>query len=418
MTDPSITPACDMPVAEFRRSAGELIDWICGYLEEPARYPALAHCEPGELTRKLPAGGPVSGTSMDAIFADFQRLILPAISHWNHPGSFAYFSRASSAPGILGELLTAALDVNAMLWKTCPAATELEQVTARWVLDWLGLPVNWFGMIVDSASTAALQAVVAARQLAEPESRMSGTSGHLVTYLSEQTHSSAEKAAITAGIGQRNIRHIAVDAEFRMPADALARAIKADQAAHLRPFFVVGTVGTTSSTAVDPIAEIAAICRDSNVWLHVDGAYGGSFGIVPECCHILDGVEQADSFVVNPHKMMMLPLDCSLFYTKHPGVLRDAFALEAEYLKTDAKGAVNYSEYGLALGRRFRALKLWFVMRYFGREGLAAILQDRLKMASWLGKSLAPTSDLSYRRHRPWAWCVFGCVRGMKLRET
>jgi len=379
----------DMSAEEFQNCGHALIEWISRYLAEPAEFPVSARCEQGKLLRQLPYTGPVKGTAMKAILEDFERLILPGITHWNHPRFFAYFSRAASAPGVLGELLTAALDVNAMLWKSCPAATELEQVTARWVLDWLGLPSDWFGMLVDSASNSALQAVVAARQYAEPESRTAGSSGRLVAYISEQTHSSVEKAAIAAGIGQSNIRHIAVDASFRMRADILRRAIDEDCARNLRPFFAVGTVGTTSSTAIDPISEIGVICRENGLWFHVDGAYGGSFGIVPECRHFLHGVEEADSFVVNPHKMMMVPLDCSLLYTRHPHVLRSAFSLEAEYLKTDAAGAVDYMDYGLALGRRFRALKLWFVMRYFGREGLAAILRERLKMAGWLAQKIS-----------------------------
>ena len=382
----------DMSAEEFQSCGYALIEWISRYLADPTQFPVSAQYEQGELLRQLPSTGPVEGTAMKALLEDFERLILPGITHWNHPGFFAYFSRAASGPGVLGELLTAALDVNAMLWKSCPAATELEQITSRWVLDWLGLPSDWFGMLVDSASNSVLQAVVAARQRAEPESRMAGPSGRLVAYISEQTHSSVGKAAIAAGIGQSNIRHIAVDAGFRMRADILRRVISEDLARNLKPFFAVGTVGTTSSTAIDPIAEIGAICRAHGLWFHVDGAYGGSFGIVPECRHFLQGVEESDSFVVNPHKMMMVPLDCSLFYTRHPHVLRSAFSLEAEYLKTDATGAVDYMAYGLALGRRFRALKLWFVMQYFGREGLAAILRERLKMAAWLAKKISDDS--------------------------
>ena len=348
----------------------------------------LAHVTPGELQRQLPVAGPLAGESMETILEDFEKLILPGITHWNHPQFHAYFSISSSAPGILGELLTAALDVNAMLWKSSPAATELEQVTVSWVLDWLHLPATWFGMIVDTASSAALHAVVAARQRAEPESRVAGSSGRLVAYVSEHTHSSVEKAAITAGIGQRNVRHIASDTGFRMRPEALAEAIRADLANGLKPFFAAATIGTTSSTAIDPVPEIAAICHKNGLWLHVDGAYGGSFGIIPECRHYLDGAEQADSFVVNPHKMMMVPLDCSLFYTADPAVLRSAFSLQAEYLKTDVD-AVDFMDYGVALGRRFRALKLWFVMRYFGRDGLAAILRENLRMAAWLGQQIA-----------------------------
>lgn len=378
-----------MPPEEFRRHGHELLEWVANYLEDTRQYPVLAQCNPGELERLLPAVGPVKGEPMDAILRDFKQLVLPRITHWNHPRFHAYFSISASAPGILGEMLTAALDANAMLWKSCPSATELEHITLSWVLDWLGLPSKWFGMIVDSASIGVLQAILAARQRAEPESRAAGPSGRLAAYVSEHTHSSVEKAAIAAGIGQRNVRHIAIDAEFRMRPEALAQAIHADLANNLNPFFVAATVGTTSSTAVDPVAEIAHLSQENGLWLHVDGAYGGSFGILPECRRLLDGVARADSFVVNPHKMMMVPLDCSLFYTAHPTLLRSAFLLQAEYLKTDVAETIDFMDYGLALGRRFRALKLWFVMRYFGRDGLAKVLRESLKMAAWLGEQIA-----------------------------
>jgi aromatic-L-amino-acid/L-tryptophan decarboxylase len=379
----------DMPVEEFRRVGHEAIEWVANYLEDPGKHPVLANCRPGELQSRLPSRGPRTGESMDVILHDFEESILPAVTHWNHPRFHGYFSISSSGPGILGELLTATLDVNAMLWKSCPAATELEQTTVAWMLDWLDLPAEWFGMILDSASSGVLHALVAARQRTEPQSRSAGASGPLVAYVSEHTHSSVEKAAIAVGLGQSNVRHIAVDARFRMRTDELARAIRSDLSQDLRPFFAVATVGTTSTTAVDPVEEIGSLCREYGLWLHVDGAYGGSFGIVPECRHILNGVDQADSFVVNPHKMMMVPLDCSLLYTCHPGQLRSAFALGAEYLKTDAANAVDYMDYGLVLGRRFRALKLWFVMRYFGLDGLVALLRDVLRMAAWLGEQIA-----------------------------
>jgi aromatic-L-amino-acid decarboxylase len=379
----------DMPAGEFRRHGKALIDWVASYLEDPRKYPVLARVQPGDLRDRLPPAAPVEGDPMEEILRDFDRLVMPMVTHWNHPRFFAYFSISSSAPGILAELLTAALDANAMLWKSCPAATELEQTTTAWVLEWLGLPAAWFGMIVDSASNAVLQAVVAARQRAEPESRADGPSRRLVAYVSEHTHSSVEKAAIAAGVGRSHIRHVSTDAQFRMRAGALAEAIRADIAAGLRPFFAAATVGTTSSTAIDPVGEMAGICRTNGLWLHVDGAYGGTFGVLPECRHFLDGVERADSFVVNPHKLMMVPLDCSLFYTRAPEMVRAAFALEAEYLKTDVHGAVDYMDYGLALGRRFRALKLWFVLRYFGRDGLAAVLRKSMKMAAWLGERVS-----------------------------
>jgi aromatic-L-amino-acid decarboxylase len=390
MTDHTIASAAnaDMPAEEFRRHGKTLIDWIAVYLDDPRKHPVLASGQPGDLQNRLPATAPDVGEPMERILRDFDQLVMPMVTHWNHPRFFAYFSISSSAPGILGELLTAALDANAMLWKSCPAATELEQTTVAWILDWLGLPPEWFGMIVDSASNAVLQAVVAARQRAEPESRAQGPSRRLVAYVSEHTHSSVEKAAIAAGVGRSNIRHIGVDARFGMRADALAETIRLDLSKRLTPFFAAATVGTTSSTAIDPVEEIAGICHENGLWLHVDGAYGGTFGVLPECRHFLKGVERADSFVVNPHKLMMVPLDCSLFYTRAPEMVRAAFALEAEYLKTDVHGAVDYMDYGLALGRRFRALKLWFVLRYFGREGLEAVLRKSMKMAAWLGERI------------------------------
>jgi aromatic-L-amino-acid decarboxylase len=382
-----------MAPEEFRKQAATLVDWITDYLENIGTYPVAAACEPGELLELLPKTGPVAGEPMDAILRDFKDLILPRVTHWNHPHFHAYFSVSSSGPGILGELLTAALNVNAMLWKSCPAATELEQAVTGWVREWLGLPPAWFGMMVDSGSTAALQAVVAARQRVEPQSRTSGASGKLTAYVSDHTHSSIEKAAILAGIGQSNVRRIGVDSCFRMRAGQLAQAIAEDSASGRRPFFAAATVGTTSTTAVDAVAEIAEVCRSRGVWLHVDGAYGGSFGLVPECRHLLDGVERADSFAVSPHKGMMTPLDCALFYTAHPDVLRDAFSVQAAYLKTEVD-AIDFMDYGLALGRRFRALKLWFVLRYFGRDGLAANLRASLRMAAWLADRISADGRL------------------------
>lgn len=389
----------DMPPTDFRHHGRALINWIADYLTDPRKYPVLPRIQPGALQHQLPTTAPIDSEPLEKILQDFHQIILPGVTHWNHPHFCAYFSVSSSAPGILGELLTAALNANAMLWKSCPAATELEQITTRWVLDWLGLPTTWFGMIVDSASTAVLQAIVAARQRTEPESRAKGPSGRLVAYVSEHTHSSIEKAAIVAGIGQSNIRHIAVDDEFRMKPDALRETIRQDLARNLSPFFATATVGTTSSAAIDPVPDIAAICGEHNLWLHVDAAYGGTLGVLPECRHFLDGAEHADSFVVNAHKLMLVPLDCSLLYTSHPETLRAAFALQPEYLKTEVDGAVDYMDYGIALGRRFRALKLWFTMRYFGREKFSAILRQSLKMAAWLGQRV--TEDARFELAAP-----------------
>src|ERR1022692_4485284 len=280
----------DMHPDDFRRYGRDVVEWIADYLDYSGQHQVAARCGLGELQRLLPNAGPPEGESMEAILADFEQLILPRVSHWNHPHFHAYFSVSSSGPGILGELLTAALNVNAMLWKSCPAATELEQIAAAWVLHWLSLPGSWFGMILDSASTAVLHAMVAARQRAEPQSRAIGPSGKLTVYISEHAHLSVEKAAIAAGIGQSNVRRIGVDTCFRMDPQRLAQTIAEGGARGHRPFFAVATVGTTSSTALDPVIEIADICRANGIWLHVDGAWGGSFGLVPECRHFLDGV--------------------------------------------------------------------------------------------------------------------------------
>lgn len=384
----------DLPTEDFVHCGNELISWIAQYLEDMRQIPVTPASHPGDLRKQLPTNAPEHGESMRAIVDDFQRIILPHVTHWNHPGFHGYFSTSASAAGILGELLTAALNTNAMLWKSCPAATELEQVTTAWLLEWLHLPSSWFGMILDSASSGALHAIVAARQRAVPTCRQTGRADGLVVYVSRETHSSIEKAAMTVGIGQNQVRHIGTDEKNRMRSDLLEAAIAEDRAAGRVPFFAAATVGTTSTTAVDPVRGIAGICRKHGVWLHVDGAYGGAACLVPECRHLMDGVELADSFILNAHKWLMVPLDCSIFYTAHPEVLRAAFSFSADYLQTDDTAEVNYMDYGVALGRRFRALKLWFVMRFFGREGMTSILQEHVRLAKWLGAQVAADARL------------------------
>jgi aromatic-L-amino-acid decarboxylase len=367
---------------EFRRHGHEAIDWIAEFLENPGRYPVLSRSTPGELTDALPAAGPECGEPMERIVADFERLIVPAMTQWNHPGFMAYFANSSTPEGILGELFTAALNGNGMLWKTSPAVTELEQVSLRWLRQWSGLPEDWFGLIYDTASTSSMHAIAAAREAADPESRTKGSRPGLVVYTSEQSHSSIEKGAIAVGIGQDHVRRIAVDDEFRMRPDALREAIEADVRAGRRACCVTATVGTTSTTSVDPVPAIAELCERHRIWLHVDAAYAGSAALVPELRWAFAGCERADSFVTNPHKWLLTPMDCSVFYTRRPDVLRRAFSLIPEYLETahDPR-AVNLMDYGVPLGRRFRALKLWFVLRSYGREGLAAMVRGHVQMA-------------------------------------
>jgi aromatic-L-amino-acid decarboxylase len=396
----------DMPPAEFRRYGYELIDWISNYLEHTDDYPVLAKTRPGDLCRDLPVAPPSHPEPMDAILRDIETKIVPALTHWNHPSFFAYFSISSSAPGIFGELLCAAFNVNAMLWRTAPAATELEVVALSWLRQMIGLPDNFDGIIYDTASVSTMHALAAAREALNLNIRERGMSGRtdlpmLRVYASEQAHSSVEKALIALGLGQQSLRKIATDAEFRMSTDALRLAIDEDIRAGVRPCAVVATVGTTSTTSIDPVPEIAALCRAHNIWLHVDAAYAGSAAVVPELRNILDGCALADSLVTNPHKWLFTPLDLSVLYSSRMDVLKQAFSLVPEYLRTtDADDVKNGMDYGIQLGRRFRSLKLWMVMRYFGHEGLAARISEHCRLAlvfrSWVEaapdwQTLAPT---------------------------
>jgi aromatic-L-amino-acid/L-tryptophan decarboxylase len=389
-----------MSPEEFRRSAHETVDWIANYLSHPECYSVLPKVAPGQLVDALPQSAPEQSEPMERIMADFERLVVPAITHWNHPGFMAYFANTAPGPGIIGELLAASLNANAMLWKTSPAATELEQVVLDWLREWMGLPPGLFGIIYDTASTSSMHAIAAAREMADPEARTLGASRGLTLYASEEAHSSIEKGAISIGIGQRNVRKIPVDCEFRMRPDALAAAIDADITAGLRPFCVVATVGTTSTTSIDPVPAIADIAERHGVWLHVDAAYAGAAAIVPELRGLLTGAERADSLVVNPHKWLFTPVDLSAFYTRRPEILRRAFSLVPEYLRTaENPRAVNYMEYGVPLGRRFRALKLWFVMRHFGREKLAQIIRDQIACAQELAGAV--DADERFERAAP-----------------
>ncbi len=395
----------DMPADEFRQAGYQIVDWIADYLAHPERYPVLAQVEPGDIQGRLPLHPPDKPELMAPILADIERLIVPGITHWNHPAFFAYFSITGSGPGILGELLTAALNVNAMLWRTSPAATELEEVVLGWLREMLGLPPSFEGVVYDTASVSSMHAIAAAREAAGIRVREEGLAGRpdvprLRLYASEQAHSSIDKSAITLGIGQAGIRKIPTDAEFRMDPAALARAIEEDLAAGWKPFCVVATVGTTSTTSIDPVAAIAEVCEKYNLWLHVDAAYGGAAAILPEMRHVLDGCDRADSFVVNPHKWLFTPIDFSAFYCRRMDVVRRAFSLVPEYLRT-AEGEMvrNLMDTGIQLGRRFRALKLWFVIRYFGREGLAARIREHIRLAQEFARWI--DEDPNFERMAP-----------------
>jgi len=384
----------DMPSDEFRKFGYQLIDWIADYLDNVEKYPVLPNIKPGDIRKKLPTVPPEKSEGMEKILSDIDKIILPGVTHWNHPGFMAYFNSSSSFPGILAELLSAAFNTNGMLWRTNPSSAELEQHTLQWLRQMLGLPEGFWGIIYDTASTASMHAIAAARQNAGIKVREKGLAGRsdvhkLRLYASEQAHSSIDKSAITLGIGLEALRKIPTDNEFRMLPDKLDKAIQEDKKNGWLPFCVVATVGTTSTTSIDPVDKIADICERENIWLHVDGAHGGSAAIIPEMQWILKGAERADSFLVNPHKWLFHPVDITAFYTRKPDVLKRAFSLVADYLKTSEAKVDNYMDYGIQLGRRFRALKLWFVIRYFGVEGL----RERLRYHLYLGKEFTKWID-------------------------
>jgi aromatic-L-amino-acid decarboxylase len=375
--------------ADFRRDAGAAVEWVARYLDGVRDYPVLADVEPGQVRAALPASPPERGEPFEAVLRDVDEVLLPGITHWNHPRFFAYFAISGSEPGILAELLAAALNVNAMLWRTSPAATELEELAVDWLRQLLGLPEGLHGHIEDTASTSTLIALAAAREL-----RPGGA-----VICSEHAHSAADKAARLLGLP---LRKVPADAEFRLRTDALAGMLEGAAA-------VVATVGTTSTTSVDPVPEIAGLCTEAGVWLHVDAAYAGSAAVCPEHRWALQGCERADSLVVNPHKWLFTPVDCSVLYTLRPDVLRQAFSLVPEFLRTSEEGVTNLMDYGPALGRRFRALKLWAVMRCYGREGLQALVREHVRLArlfaSWLEETAGweivaphPFSVVCFRR--------------------
>jgi aromatic-L-amino-acid decarboxylase len=376
----------DMPADEFRKTGHKLIDWIAEYLRSIEDYPVLSDAKPGSILSRLPDNPPEAGESFDRILEDFEQIIVPGITHWNHPKFFGYFSITGSGPGILGELLASALNVNAMLWKMSPSATELERKTLDWLRQMVGLPDAFWGILYDTASVSTLHAMAAARETTDSgRIRDAGMAGRtdlpmLRMYTSENAHSSVDKAAITLGIGLENVRKIRTDELGRMDVSDLQSKIAEDRSARRLPFCIVATIGTTSTTAVDPIREISSLCKKEDLWLHVDAAYAGPAAVLPEMRSFFNGWEEADSIVLNPHKWLFTPIDCSVLYTLKPDVLRRAFALIPEYLRTADK-AENLMDYGIQLGRRFRALKLWFVLRYFGQLGIQSRLREHIRLA-------------------------------------
>ena len=379
---------------EFRRWGHTLVDWIADYQENIEQYPVMARLQPGDVRKLLPVDPPVQGESFEAILRDLERVILPGIVHWQSPNFFGYFPCNNSGPSILGELVAAGLGVQGMLWATSPACTELETHVLDWLVDMLGLPQRFKstlggGVIQDSASSATLCAILAgAHRATDGRDNATGCDGNLVAYTSTQAHSSVEKGARIAGIGANNLRFIQVDDRYALRADRLSDAIGQDLAAGRRPFFVCATVGTTSSTAIDPVRQIGQICRQHNLWLHVDGAMAGTAALCPEFRHLHDGLELADSYCFNPHKWMFTNFDCDCFYLADPRQLTRALSILPEYLRNQASEAgavIDYRDWQVPLGRRFRALKLWFVIRSFGVEGL----RERIRLHTSLARQFA-----------------------------
>jgi aromatic-L-amino-acid decarboxylase len=377
---------------EFRRHAHELVDWMADYMARVGELPVTPPVAPGDIRRRLPPSPPEAGEQFASLFQDFRELIVPGMTHWNHPGWFAYFPGNNSPPSVLGEMLTATMGAQCMSWVTSPAATELEQVVMDWLRQMVGLPADFVGSIQDTASTATLVALLSAREHASEGAvglRGLGGGAALTVYASREAHSSVDKGVKLAGFGLEHLRRIATDAAYGMDPPALEREIERDLAAGLRPACVVASLGTTSSTAVDPVAEIAAICRRHGIWLHVDAAYAGSAAIVPELRDRFRGWELADSIVLNPHKWLLTNFDCTAYYVRDRDALLSAFSLTPEYLRTaHDEEVVNYRDWGIQLGRRFRALKLWFVIRSYGVEGLRAIIRRHValagELASWV----------------------------------
>src|SRR5438094_1991350 len=377
----------DTPHEEFRRQLHELADWVADFRENIESLRVASGEKPGAIRAKLPAQGPEVGESFEKILADVDRLIVPGMVHWSHPMFLGYFGWTATAPGLLDEIVTAPLNVSAMTWRTSPAATVLETVVIDWLRQWMGLPDQFDGVVHDTASVGIMHALAVAREEAAPSTRKRGLIGAQApvfrVYASDQAHSSVEKASIALGLGEENVQRVRTGPEFRMDMAALRVMIERDLREKFKPLAVVATVGTTSTASVDPVPEIATICREHKMWLHIDGAYGGGFAILPEFEWLAEGWNEADSIIINPHKTLFVPLDFSVLYVRDLERLRGVFTLVPEYLRGDTVEAEkNYMDYGIQLGRRFRALKAWVIWRSLGRAGIVARLREQIRLAN------------------------------------
>ena len=383
--------------AEFRAEAHRMVDRMADYFEQIEQFPVKSQVKPGEILGQLPIAPPEQPEAMAQVMADFDKIILPGITHWQNPNFFAFFPANSSYPSVLAEMLTATLGQQGMIWETSPAAAELEERVMEWLKQMCGLPAGWTGVLQDTASASTLAALLTAREKVTRfrvnEEGFSATD-KLRVYCSTETHSSIEKAVKIAGIGRDNLVKVVVDENFSMQSSALRDALETDLKAGFQPLCVIATIGTTGSTAVDPIKEIGKICQEFNIWLHVDAAYSGTALVLPEMRHFADGLDLADSYVFNPHKWMFTNFDCSAYFVHDPEMLIRTFEILPEYLKTRTRGQVNdYRDWGVALGRRFRALKLWFVIRNFGVEGIRQKIRLHLELAQWLANIIRQSDD-------------------------
>ncbi|MBI5267678.1 MAG: aminotransferase class V-fold PLP-dependent enzyme [candidate division Zixibacteria bacterium] len=381
-----------MELDQFRKHAHELVDWMADYLTHVRDYPVKSQIQPRQILDTLPTQPPTGPESFNEIFQDFQKIILPGMTHWQHPSFFGYFPANSSPPSVLAEMLTATLGAQCMNWQTSPAAAELEERVMQWLREMIGLPSEFTGVIQDTASTATLCSILTAREKLSAyavNEKGFGADTKFTVYCSTEAHSSVEKAVKIAGLGRENLRKVRVDDQFALDPADLDLAIQRDLKAGYRPLCVVATLGTTGSLALDPIRQIGEICRRHNMWLHVDAAMAGTALILPEFQWIADGLEMADTFVFNPHKWMLTNFDCSAYFVRDKDALLRTFEILPEYLKTPVDSQVNnYRDWGIQLGRRFRALKLWFVIRAYGAGGIQSIVRNHIHMAQSLAAKI------------------------------
>ncbi len=400
-----------MDISKFRKHGHDLVDWMADYLENIRDLPVRSNTQPGNIKKQIPGNPPKDSESFDSIMRDFNAIIIPGMTHWQHPSFHAYFPANSSPPSVLAEMLTATLGAQCMIWQTSPAAAELEEMMMRWLAKMIGLPKSFDGVIQDTASTATLCAILSAREkISGFEINKHGYpfGQHFAIYCSTETHSSIDKAVKIAGLGSDSIRRIKVDKAYAMIPGELDNAIAKDLAEGITPLCVIATLGTTSSTAVDPLKPIGDICAENSIWLHVDAAYAGSALVLPEMRWMIDGIEQVDSFVFNPHKWMLTNFDCSAYFVKSKETLIRTFEIMPEYLKTPEDQRVNnYRDWGVPLGRRFRALKLWFVIRSYGVSGIQKIIKGHINMAQWLKNEIDRETDFEMLAPVPFGLVCF-----------